>query len=588
MTTWGFLSRLIAFRPWLWTINLGSISLLIVLETVPGLLARSFFDWLGAGARDWQPLWWVLALLAATAIGRIMFLVGCQLTNAPFIYMNAALLQKNMLGRTLELPGAAALSSSSGEAISRYRDDVDEATLFLIPFNDMVAFVAFALVGLAVMLSISPTITLGVFVPLAVLVGIVQAARTRIEAYRHASRTATGNVTGFLAELFAAAPAVQAAAADERVVDRFRLLNDVRMAATIRDRVFDQLLVSVSRNATNFGTGLILLLVARSMQAGSFSVGDFALFVFYLGWIGEFTNLFGQMLAMYSRVGVSVGRMTAVLRGAAPARLVQHGSITSVVTPSGAEADALRVLTLHGLSYRHPSSARGIEDVTLSVARDECVVVTGRIGAGKTTLLRCALGLLPRDHGVISWNGDAIDDPAGFMVPPRVAYTPQVPRLFSESLRNNVLLGLSASDTELDAALAIAQLTPDLAELRDGLDTAVGPRGVSLSGGQVQRTAAARMVVRRPELLVLDDLSALDVDTEARLWERLRANRQWTILAASHRRAALQAADQIVVLQDGVVIATGTLADLLDSCDEMRALWQGVVAMPTDTPQPAS
>src|SRR5690606_13012519 len=130
----------------------------------------------------------------------------------------------------------------------------------------------------------------------------------------------------------------------------------------------------------------------------------------------------------------------------------------------------------------------------------------------------------PAQAGTIAWNGTVVVDPASFFVPPRSAYIAQNPILFSESLRDNILMGLPEDRVDLAAAIHAAVLEPDLHQLAQGLETVVGPRGVKLSGGQRQRAAAARMFVRNAELLVCDDLSsALDVETEELLWDRLAA-----------------------------------------------------------------
>ncbi len=311
----------------------------------------------------------------------------------------------------------------------------------------------------------------------------------------------------------------------------------------------------------NASTVAVVWFGARRVDAGEMQVGALTAFMSYLMQILMSVMMATFLSMMIPRAAVSSGRIQEVL-GSRP-------TILATPTPS-AMPPAQVAVEFDRVTFRYPGAELPVlREVSFTARPGTMTAVIGSTGAGKTTLLNLVPRLYDASGGSVRVGGVDVRDAAPEQLWSRLGIVPQRPYLFSGTVASNLRYGKEdATDAELWEALEVAQAADFVRAMPGGLEAAIAQGGTNVSGGQRQRLAIARAIVRRPEVYLFDDsFSALDLSTDARLRSALAPiTREATVIVVAQRVSTIVSADTIVVLEDGLVVGTGTHTELLAGC----------------------
>jgi len=298
----------------------------------------------------------------------------------------------------------------------------------------------------------------------------------------------------------------------------------------------------------SFGTYLVF--------TNDITLGQLVAFNIYLGMLIWPMYAFGELIKVIQRGTASLDRLEATMRVK-----------PLIASTPRKHVDRPERIEMNDLTFTYPETAHPVlRDLNMTIEQGTTIGIVGPTGSGKTTFLRQFLREYPIGRDMLTVNGVPYEDVALETVRGWTGYVSQEHLLFSKSVRDNILFGAGeATEAELQEAIRLASFEKDIETLDQGLETMVGERGITLSGGQKQRLSIARAMLKKPELLLLDDsLSAVDAKTESHIIDSIRSNRhQSTTLIVAHRLSAVAHADEIIVLQDGMISERGTHDSLM-------------------------
>jgi ATP-binding cassette subfamily B protein len=466
-------------------------------------------------------------------------------------------LRRDLFAHLVRLSPAWYDRNRVGDVMSRATSDMSAVRMVLGPgimytANTLATFTG----AIALMLAISPRLTLVAAVPLLLVSVLVRFFGRRIHDRFTAVQEQLSTMNSLVQESLSGVRVVRAyvqepheearfAAANEELVDRNRRL--IRMFASLYPGI--QLLIGT-------GAVLVLWLGGRLVVAGTISLGEFVAFGAYLTMLHWPMIALGWVVNLFERGEASMRRLVELLD--APVEIADREP-EPVASLRGA-------VSFRGLSFAYSDGPPVLREIDLEVEAGTTVAVVGPTGSGKSTLV----GLIPRLYetppGTLFVDGHDVRRIPLEVLRGAVGFVPQETFLFSETVGENVAFGAPDADLERRAwAAGVAQLAKEVEAFPRGYDTFVGERGITLSGGQKQRAAIARALTTDPSILILDDaLASVDTYTEEEILRGLQGVMESrTTFLVSHRVSTVKSADLIVVLREGRIAERGTHDELV-------------------------
>jgi ATP-binding cassette, subfamily B, multidrug efflux pump len=465
-----------------------------------------------------------------------------------------------------QLPLAYFQARRTGDLMSRATNDLGAVRMMIGPAvmytaNTLIVFV----VGVTMMVSIDPWLTLVALAPMPVLTLSVKYFGGGIHRGFERVQARLSDMSAVVQESLSGVRVVRAYCQEPSEVERFRRANAEYMG---ENRALIRLLAVFLPSMTLFlglGALVVLWMGSREVIRGRITIGDLVAFNAYLGLLswpmigfGWVTNLLERGLASWQRMLEVLDTPPAITDAEAGSRITSPAQIRGTIE--------FRDLTF-GYNGRPV-----LDRVSVTIEAGQTVALVGLTGSGKSTLVN----LIPRLHepppGTVFVDGVDVREIPLAVLRRAIGFVPQEPFLFSDTIRGNIAFGAMNAGTAapdgsitVEQAAAIARLDKDLEDFPEGYDSVVGERGITLSGGQKQRTALARAVMVDPRILILDDaLSAVDTYTEEEILARLRrVMRQRTSIIISHRISTVRDADQILVLAQGRIAERGRHDELV-------------------------
>ena len=473
---------------------------------------------------------------------------------------------------TLDLPFFS--QERTGDILSRFANDLTNVRM-LIGFGvlNIINTAILYLAALLLMIRISPLLTLMSAIPIPLMILFVNRISAAMFLRSKKAQEELARFTSHAEENVSAATVVKAYCREESQIVAFREINNSYFESNMALAKLRGLMLPIMASTSGVGTLVVLFIGGGRVISGMMTLGDFVAFNSYLAMLIWPTLVMGWILNLMQRGAASMTRLNHVLDARAEVR--EPAMPAAMETIRG-------TIELRGLSFAYdcntpPYPTPTLSNISLTIPKGTKLGIVGPVGSGKSTLLRLIVRLYPSADGMVFLDGVDINRIPLKVLRNAIGFVPQESFLFSRTVADNIGYGREgAGEDDIRGVAHLASLDGDVQRFPDGYHTLVGERGIAISGGQKQRTAIARALIKDPAILMLDDpLSAVDTRTEEEILAGLASYYgDRTVLIVSHRLSALRGCDRIIVLDEGSITEQGSHDELVALDRRYAAIWR--------------
>ena len=410
-------------------------------------------------------------------------------------------------------------------------------------------------------------LTLLALIPAAIMFAIGTVMSQAMTKRWEERQQAFSDLSDFAQENFSGIAVIKAFVKELKELTAFRKLNKENEEINV---IYTKIATLLEVLVTLFVESVICVILGYGgwlVYRGQFNAGQLVEYIGYFEAIVWPIMAISMLIEKTARGKASLNRITELLD--APIDVADREGVADLQNPRGG-------IEFRHLSFRYPDGEYDVlKDISFTIAPGESVGLVGKTGAGKTALVDLLLRTYNVPDGTLFVDGQDVNTVSIHSVRSACAYVPQDNFLFSDTIAHNISFGVDdATQEDIDRAAALADVRDNIVDFKDGYETVLGERGVTVSGGQKQRISIARALLKNAPILILDDsVSAVDTRTERIILDNLKASRAGkTTLLIAHRISTVEQLDKIVFLEDGRVEAVGPHDELYRSCAEYRRM----------------